>query len=83
MFGLPPATLSRTLHAAEKALLAALQRTPKAAFLWPSAADQVKLAQIVQQKNPLVRGRWGFVDGKNYRVEKPTDADLQNAYYNG
>jgi hypothetical protein len=27
--------------------------------------------------------RFGFVDGKNYAVETPSDADKQNAYYNG
>ncbi|KUF99515.1 Crossover junction endonuclease [Phytophthora nicotianae] len=25
----------------------------------------------------------GFVDGKNYRVQEPSDVDLQNAHYNG
>ena len=31
----------------------------------------------------LVEGRFGFIDGKNYSVETPSNADLQNAMYNG
>lgn len=36
-----------------------------------------------QAKYPLIRGRWGFADGKNLHVMAPTEADLQNAVYNG
>lgn len=34
-------------------------------------------------KEPLVKGRWGFIDGKNYRVQEPTNAAIQNGMYNG
>jgi hypothetical protein len=37
----------------------------------------------VEKKEPLLKGWWGFIDGKNYQVQKPTDIDLQNAMYNG
>ena len=30
-----------------------------------------------------IYNRFGFIDGKNYSVKTPTNADLQNAYYNG
>jgi hypothetical protein len=40
-------------------------------------------ALAVERKYPGIVGRWGFVDGKNYRVEKPTNALLQNAMFNG
>lgn len=34
-------------------------------------------------KEPLVKGRWGFIDGKNYRVQEPSNSAIQNGMYNG
>ena len=34
-------------------------------------------------QEPLVKGRWGFIDGKNYHVQEPGEAFLQNTMYNG
>lgn len=31
----------------------------------------------------MVKGRWGFIDGKNYHVQEPGEAFLQNSMYNG
>jgi hypothetical protein len=50
---------------------------------WPSKATQVAWAQAIEAKYPRIRGRFGFVDGKNYHVQEPSNADLQNAMYNG
>ena len=41
------------------------------------------MALLVQRKNPLIVGRWGFIDGKNYHVQEPSNSDIQNAMYNG
>jgi hypothetical protein len=30
-----------------------------------------------------VKGRWGFIDGKNYKTQEPQNAERQNAMYNG
>jgi hypothetical protein len=83
LFGVPPATLSRIVHNAEVALEECLRVIPEAKITWPSFAEQHEWAARVERKEPLLKGRWGFVDGKNYRVQKPTNADLQNAMYNG
>ena len=37
----------------------------------------------MEAKYPLLKEKFGFVDGKNFRVQKPSDIDLQNAQYNG
>ena len=26
---------------------------------------------------------WGFIDGKNYKIQKPSDSEQQNSMYNG
>lgn len=83
MFGAPPSTINRTLIKAEKALLRALKAEPLAAIKWPTLEQQREWALLVQRKNPLVRGRWGFIDGKNFHIQKPSSFDIQNACYNG
>eukprot|EP00644_Phytophthora_capsici_P013767 jgi/Phyca11/117579/e_gw1.33.147.1 len=83
LFGVPPATLSRVLANAEAALCASLKVLPDASIRFPSKEQQVDWARLTQAREPLLQGIWGFVDGKNYRVQEPTNADLQNAHYNG
>ena len=40
-------------------------------------------ANCIKKIYPIIKGRFGFVDGKNYRVQEPSDVDRQNAHYNG
>ncbi|OWZ01523.1 hypothetical protein PHMEG_00027068 [Phytophthora megakarya] len=83
LFGVPPATLSRTMQDAEKALQAALRDIPEATVEWPSKEMQAEWADQVTQKENLLKGCFCVADGKNYPVQAPTHSDLQNAYYNG
>ena len=83
LYAIPPTTLGRYLLLAEIALLAALYELPEARVQWPTLDEQREWGLLVAQKSHLVTGRWGFIDGKNYRVQKPTNVDLQNAMYNG
>lgn len=83
IFGLTPACTSRYIRIAEIILYNVLQKEDLAQFKWPSKQHQLEWGQLVNKKYPLVFGRWGFIDGKNYPVEKPTNAELQNAMYNG
>jgi hypothetical protein len=83
MFAVPPATLSETMKQAEHSLHEALKHMDEAAIRFPSFAEQIEWSNWVAAKEPLVQRRWGFIDGKNYRVQKPSAADIQNAYYNG
>jgi hypothetical protein len=81
--GLPESTLNRTLLKAEKALHATCKDLPLARISWPTLEEQELWARLVNMKERLVHGRWGFVDGKNLRVQKPSDAETQCAFYNG
>lgn len=83
MFGIVPSTLSRTLLKAEIALLATLNTMREARVEWPSLDDQVRMALAVEAKEPIIKGRWGFIDGKNYHVQEPSNVDVQNGMYNG
>jgi hypothetical protein len=83
LFGSPPSTTSRMLKFAEKVLMKTLITIPEAQVKWPTLQQQIEWGQLVQNKNELIVGRWGFIDGKNYHVQKPSQAELENAHYNG
>ena len=83
IFGVPPATTSRTLQVAEEALNKCLRGLHLARICWPTLDEQVEWASLVESKNSMIKGRWGFIDGKNYKVQKPTQGEFQNAMYNG
>ena len=83
MFGITPSTLIRTLAKGEAALLRTLNNLPEARVEWPSKEEQVAMAIKVQTVEPIILGRWGFIDGKNYRVAEPANCLVQNAMYNG
>ncbi|KAE8893382.1 hypothetical protein PF007_g22922 [Phytophthora fragariae] len=46
---------------------------------WPSPSRQAELARMVNKREPLLTHTFGFIDGKNLRVQQPSNADLQNA----
>ncbi|KAE8959103.1 hypothetical protein PF011_g30537 [Phytophthora fragariae] len=68
LFGVPPATLARTLRKAEDALSVALQGYAPARIAFPSPSQQAKLAKLVEAREPLLKYTFGFIDGKNLRV---------------
>jgi hypothetical protein len=77
------ATLSRVLQEAEAALASALNNLQLAAIKWPTFEQQKQWSHLVQKKETLVEKKFAFVDGKNYKVQKPTCPEIQNAFYNG
>jgi hypothetical protein len=60
-----------------------LKRIPEALIVWPSIHLQRFWSSLVTRKEPLLKKKWGLIDGKNYRIQKPADSELQNAQYNG
>ena len=61
------------------ALLQSLRNLEEARVTWPSLEEQVLWAA----KEPILDRRWGFIDGKNYPAQSPSDPLMQNAMYNG
>jgi hypothetical protein len=82
-FGIGPAVCSRTIFKAEIALNQALRSLPEARIKWPSKEEQRSMALLVERKDPRIKGRFFFVDGKNLHVMEPSDSEYQNALYNG
>ena len=83
-YGITMATVSRCLRRGMAALLAVLRHEPLAVIAWPTFQEQRQWAAAVSAKSSTgIDGRFGFIDGKNYTVQRPTDVDLQNAQYNG
>ena len=83
IFAIPPSTLSRVLLRAKTALQRALESLHEAEIRWPTLVEQREWATKVEGKNAglneLVKGRWGFIDGKNFKVQTPSNAEMQNA----
>jgi hypothetical protein len=79
-FGAPPATISRVLKKAESALSLALRSCDQARIARPSFTNQKNMAELVKHREPPIEFKWGFVDGKNFKVMEPSSTDLQNAY---
>ena len=50
---------------------------------WPNKRQQEEWGRRVEDKFPRIIGRFGFIDGKNLKVQEPSEIDLQNAMYNG
>ena len=83
LFGIPRSTQSRILRKAEVALFQVLRDEREARIAWPTAAEQVLWSTRISEREPLIQKKWGFMDGKNFKVQKPGSDDLQNAFYNG
>ncbi|ETI33759.1 hypothetical protein F443_19591 [Phytophthora nicotianae P1569] len=82
-FGAPPTTLSGAINAAEMALSRALAGFASARIAWPSLTRQKALSKLISMQQPLVSFTWGVLDGINYRIQRPSNTDIQNAHYNG
>ena len=83
LFGAGPAVISRVIRRGELALSSALNRIKDARVSWPDKNTQREWGMLVNKKYPLIEGRFGFIDGKNYPVQAPTNSEKQNAMYNG
>lgn len=83
LFRMPPSTCARIIHHAEFALFQALPTLKHARIRWPSFEEQRQWARFIEDREPLVGKRFGFIDGKNYPVARPGDDNKQNSYYNG
>ncbi|OWZ09060.1 hypothetical protein PHMEG_00018299 [Phytophthora megakarya] len=82
MLGVPHSTLSRVLKHAEDALRQALSGFSPARIVCATIARQEALARLTTQRESMLQFTWGFIDGKNYRIQEPSNHDVQNAYYN-
>ena len=83
LFGVHTSTFSRVLKMGEEALDKTLRHMDEARVEYPPITTQQYWAFLTNQKEPSVKGVFGFLDGKNYDVMAPTPLDKQNAYYNG
>jgi hypothetical protein len=52
-----------------------LQRLTLAKINWPTKAEQRAYAARIEAKYPDIKGRFGFVDGKDFRVQEPSDTE--------
>ncbi|OWZ07395.1 hypothetical protein PHMEG_00020220 [Phytophthora megakarya] len=82
-FGVPHTTLNCVVNDAEKAMHQDLSTFGPARFMWLTIAREKELAHQTGARALMFQLVWGFIDGKNYRVQQPPQRDLQNAHCNG
>ena len=83
IFAVTESTFNLYKHFGCMILLMVVSTRKDCRVIWPKHGDQEKLAQLTQEREPLLDGMWGFVDGLNLQIRNPGDDDVQNAYYNG
>ena len=59
-----------------------LKSLPQARIQWPSWNDHDRMAKLLNEKEKLIKGRWGFIGGKNYHVQEASISVLRDAQYN-
>jgi hypothetical protein len=83
IFGCVDGTLNRYKNFGIGILMKVLRIRKDCRVDFPNKHEQQELAKLVQKKEPLVEGVWGFLDGLNLQSRSPGDIDAQNAMYNG
>ena len=83
VFATAPATTARVIQNAEIALNKTLKVLRDARIVWPTKDEQLHWGHLSSLKESVLRGIFGFADGKNLNVQEPSDIDLQNAEFNG
>jgi len=83
IFCVSAASINKYKNFGLKLLQAILTKRKDCRVVWPTAEEQESLAALTNEKEPLLTGVWGFLDGLNLSIFNPSDVDTQNAYYNG
>lgn len=83
VFGLVPSAVSNYLWMGMEALEITLKNIKLIQVRWPTELEMEDCAKLVRNREPLLPHSFGFVDGLNLPVLESSDAEIQNAYYNG
>ncbi|KAI9909923.1 hypothetical protein PsorP6_010191 [Peronosclerospora sorghi] len=71
------------LRRAEEALEVALSTLTDDEIRCSTEREQLRWASWIAEREPIVQRKFGFINGKNFRVQEPSCAHTQNALYNG
>ena len=82
LFESPPSATERVIRHAERALEKSLVEIEDVVITWPSEDQQRTWTAWIEAREPPVKRKFGFIDGKNYLVAS-SNRELQNALYNG
>lgn len=83
IFGVSPASTSRTIRHTLPVLLESLRQLPCACIQWPTRETMQQWSEAVHLREPRLKGCFGFVDGVWFPIFTPAHPLEQNAYYNG
>ena len=83
IFGASPTIIHRSLHRTLIALQCSLKKMKCAEIRWPNPSEMEHFAYLVRCREPNLENVIGFVDGCWFPIHDPSNAEEQEAYYNG
>jgi hypothetical protein len=83
LFGLPPATLCRYLNWGLVLLERVVKGIDSCQFCWPGNVQMATYSDMIESRDRLCKGAFGFVDGLNLPVSASGRSDVENSQYNG
>jgi hypothetical protein len=83
VFGASHSVLSLFLKYSTRLLFRVLQEEEDARVALPSPEEVAEYQAVVETNYPALQGVWCVMDGLKIKIEKSSDEETQNAYYNG
>jgi hypothetical protein len=87
LVGRAPSTLRRALIKGQELLLSVLSCNEMARIEWPKEEEMKKFHQMMLKREPSLEAcsikPFGVIDGTRYKMENPSDPEVQNVYYSG
>ncbi|KAG9087331.1 hypothetical protein FRC07_012847 [Ceratobasidium sp. 392] len=83
IFALVPSTVSRYVNFSIRIVLEVLKLLPESQIAWPTPEEMLFHSGVINDRHPMIKGAFGFLDGLNLPVAESSDPLVQNANYNG
>ncbi len=83
LFGITPSVCSLVINMLLKKVVRGLRSHPFAQVKFPDAVKMREIADIIQEREPLVSNIIGFMDGVSFPAECTDEGVEQNSYYCG
>jgi hypothetical protein len=84
IFALIPSTVQRYLPFARSILLNTVRGMPEGRIQLPQTIEEYReLSALITERHPLLEGGFGSIDGLSLSAEESSDAEIENATYNG
>ena len=78
IFGVSRSSIDRALEKTIGNMLEVFRTLPEARVLWPGALEKRMLARLIEDREPMIKNAFGYVDGLNVAIRESSIVDSQN-----